>query len=184
MANSDQNPDHLEQFVDHLVRGQPLRRAPPDLEARVLARLQSSMQSRVQPDQHARGERDAQGLWHAQNRRHGTLPWWRKGFVHWPVAARVIFLAASSGLVRFVMTEGTTVSSAVRSGEFAEPLSPAVTWVHAGASVISATASMGASVVHVVPAYWLYGAAALGIALYGALFGLGAVAYRTLYISK
>jgi hypothetical protein len=39
-------------------------------------------------------------------------------------------------------------------------------------------------VVHAVPPMWLYGTAAFGFALYAVLFGLGTVAYRTLYVQR
>jgi hypothetical protein len=35
----------------------------------------------------------------------------------------------------------------------------------------------------VVPPVWFYGALCLGAALYAVLFGLGAFAYRTLYLT-
>ena len=69
-------PEKLESFVDQLVRGQPLRRAPATLEARVLAQL--ALQ-------------------------HAPIPWWCRGFTHWPLTARVAFLIASYGFVRLAI---------------------------------------------------------------------------------
>jgi hypothetical protein len=42
---------------------------------------------------------------------------------------------------------------------------------------------LNAALVRVVPLEWLYGAMAGGAILYAALFGLGAAAYRTLYLN-
>jgi hypothetical protein len=72
----------------------------------------------------------------------------------------------------------------LRSDPIVGAVSPALPWLHAGADVLNAIVSMGELVIRVIPAEWLYGAAALGVLLYAALFGLGTVAYRTLYVNK
>jgi predicted outer membrane lipoprotein len=65
---TEPNPDKsLESLVDRALRDQPLRRAPADLSARVLAAIE----------------------------RREARPWWQKGFQHWPIAARVGFCASS-----------------------------------------------------------------------------------------
>jgi hypothetical protein len=109
----------------------------------------------------------------AEIERHAALPWWRKSFGHWPLAVRVGFLVASYGFVKLALAGVMWVAEVVR---------PVVTWMHAGASIISATGEIGASVIRAIPPYWLYGGMAFGVAMYVALFGLGAAAYRTLYI--
>jgi hypothetical protein len=43
---------------------------------------------------------------------------------------------------------------------------------------------MGSFLIHAIPPLWLYGAAAFGFVLYALLFGLGTVAYRTLYVER
>ena len=153
MSRVEKDPQEIERYVDELLRAQPLRRAPPTLQARVLARVRS-------------------------------LPWWRQSFVHWPVAARLGFLILSYGFVRLVLAGAGSVTESMQSGELAGALTPAENWLHAGAAVLSAANSTGASLLHAVPSLWLYGAAAFAVSLYVALFGLGTVAYRTLYINK
>jgi hypothetical protein len=144
----------LEHFVDGVVRGQPLRRAPASLEARVLAQL-ASLQS--------------------------SAPWWRKGFTHWPLAARGAFLLASIGFVRLALVAFMSVTDFVGSGEAA---GAAKSWVQSGTELVSITSSMGSFVLHAIPQSWLYGAAAFAIVLYALLFGLGTLAYRTLYVER
>jgi len=148
------DPEKLESFVDQLVRGQPLRRAPASLEARVLAQL--ALQQTA-------------------------MPWWRRGFTHWPLAARVAFLLASYGFVRLAIAGVMSVVSFVGSREVA---GTAISWVHFGATALSETASMCSLLVHAIPPSWLYGMAVCGFALYALLFGLGTVAYRTLYVER
>jgi hypothetical protein len=41
---------------------------------------------------------------------------------------------------------------------------------------------LAALLLRVIPPLWLYGGLSLGILLYVVLFGLGAAAYRTLYL--
>jgi hypothetical protein len=147
-------PEKLESFVDELVRGQPLRRAPPSLEARVLTQL--ALQQTA-------------------------MPWWRKGFTHWPLVPRAAFLIASYGFVRLAIAGVMSLVAFVGSREVA---GTAISWVHWSAEALSATASMCSLIVRTVPTSWLYGLAICAFALYALLFGLGTVAYRTLYVER
>ena len=147
-------PEKLDRVVEELLRGQPLRRAPASLEARVIARLGS------------------RGL---------PVSWWRRGFTHWPLAARVAFLIASYGFIRLALAGVMSVITFVRSEGIAQA---AISWVHVGAVAVSATVSLGDFLLHAIPPLWLYGAAGIGFLLYAALFGLRTVAYRTLYVDK
>jgi hypothetical protein len=147
-------PEKLESFVDQLIRGQPLRRAPATLEARVLAQL--ALQQT-------------------------PMPWWRKGFTHWPLAARVAFLIASCGFVRLAIAGAMSITAFVGSREIA---GTAISWAHTGVQALSATASMCSLIVRAIPPSWLYGMAVCGCALYALLFGLGTFAYRTLYVER
>jgi hypothetical protein len=144
----------LEDLVAELARNQPLRRAPASLEHRVLAQL-------------------------AQ--RAPTVPWWRKGFAHWPLAARAAFLLASIGFVRLAIGGVLSVMSYLGSREIA---GSAVSLVQEGGRAVSVTESVGYFVLHAIPPAWLYAAAAAGFVLYALLFGLGTVAYRTLYVER
>jgi len=148
------DPEKLESVVDQLVRGQPLRRAPASLEARVLAQL--ALQQT-------------------------PIPWWRKGFTDWPLAARAAFLIASYGFVRLSIAGVMSIVAFVGSREIA---GTAISWVHLGVEALSATASMCSLILRAIPPSWLYGMAVCGFALYALLFGLGTVAYRTLYVER
>jgi hypothetical protein len=155
-----QQPEKLGLFVDQLLRGQPALRAPDSLQERVLRQLQSQTQA------------------------HATSPWWGRGFAHWPLAARVAFLIVSCGFVTLALRGTMSVTAMLRSDDVAGAVSPAITWLHVGTDILNAIVSLGAWVFRVIPAEWLYGAALLGLVLYATLFGLGTVAYRTLYLNK
>jgi hypothetical protein len=60
----------------------------------------------------------------------------------------------------------------------------AISWVHWSSEALSATASMCSLIVSTLPTSWLYGMAICAFALYALLFGLGTVAYRTLYVER
>jgi hypothetical protein len=152
-------PEKLEAFVSHLARSQPLRRAPATLSQRVLAQVAQANGSLQQ----------------------ANLPWWRKGFAQWPLPARVAFLVASYGFVRLALTGVTSAMSFVGSREAA---GTAVTWAHSGKEALAVTAEAASALIHAIPPSWLYGAIAVGFVLYAALFGLGTVAYRTLYVER
>jgi hypothetical protein len=126
-----EGPDELERLVDSLVRAQPARHAPTSLQARVFAQIASQQ---------------------------AQLPWWRKGFAHWPLVARAVVLIASYGFIRLAIAGVVWVVDFVRSS--------LVYFLHA------------------VPPMWLYGGAAFGFALYAVLFGLSTFAYRALYVQR
>lgn len=146
------DPEKLEQLVDSLARGQPARRAPASLQARVFAQIASQQ---VQ------------------------LPWWRKGFAHWPLTARALFLIASYGFIRLAIAGVVSVVDFVRSSNVA-----GVQTLQRTGEAVSATVSLGSLVLHAIPPMWLYGGVAFGFALYAALFGLSTFAYRTLYVQR
>ena len=63
-------------------------------------------------------------------------------------------------------------------------MNPARDWLHGPASIVFVIADVATSVLRAVPSYWLYAGVAAALALYVALFGLGAAAYRTLYVNR
>jgi hypothetical protein len=156
MTQSNNNEEELEQLIERTLRAQSARRAPQDLQARVFAEIE----------------------------RRAALPWWRNTFAHWPIAARAGFLIASYGFVKLALAGAIWVTSALRSAQVAGALNPARHWLHGPASIISVAADLGASVIRAVPPYWLYGGVVTALALYAVLFGLGATAYRTLYVNR
>lgn len=80
-----------------------------------------------------------------------AAPWWRKNFLHWPMPARVVFLLISCGFAKIALDAATWTVANLRS------------------------------VLDLFPSHWLYIGVFAGAAMYVALFGLGAAAYRTLY---
>jgi hypothetical protein len=144
--------EKLQQLIDGVARSQPARRAPISLQARVLAQIASQQ---VQ------------------------LPWWRKGFAHWPQVARGLFLIASYGFVRLALAGVMSVVDFVRSSNLAGGET-----LHRTGEAVSATVSLGSLVLHAIPPMWLYSGAAFGFALYAVLFGLSTFAYHTLYVQR
>jgi hypothetical protein len=125
------NPEKLEQLIGGLARSQPSRPAPHSLQARVLAQIAS---------QEVR------------------LPWWRRGFAHWPNVARGLFLVASLGFIKLASAGVMSVVELVRS--------------------------LVSFVLDAIPPVWLYSGAVVGFVLYAVLVGLGTFAYRTLYVQR
>jgi hypothetical protein len=152
MTNPMDKEQGLERAVDQALKGLPLRRAPSTLESRVINELQ----------------------------RRAALPWWRVSFAHWPAAPRVAFVITCIALVAATILGG--VSAFVGVGSLNEMAALALSWAHPFLAVLSSAGGVTALLVHIIPPLWLYGGMALGIVLYVALFGLGAAAYRTLYL--
>ena len=146
----------LERLVQQTLRDLPPRRAPRTLEARVLAELQ----------------------------RRAVLPWWRKSFVHWPLAARAVFLLITVALVKVGFMGAVWVMAGFDVAQYREAFATNFAWMDASFAVLQTFADLGSAVIRRIPMLWLYGGAAFVAALYVAFFGLGAAVYRTLYASR
>jgi len=144
--SADRNrQDEIERQVARALQSQPPRRAPSTLERRVLAQIESS----------------------------AAAIGWRRGFAHWPVAARVVFLAASVGLVKLALFVATWLATPLDSPALAVHLPSQVAWLQ---TLLVATGS----VMRTVPSLWVHAGIAILAVMYAALFGIGASAYRTM----
>jgi hypothetical protein len=149
---NNRNDEKLEQVVAQALRGMPLRRAPASLEARVLGELQ----------------------------RRASLVWWRRSFGHWPTAARAAFVLLNIGLVAATFLNG--FSTVVGGRSFSDFIAMVMLWMRPFFAVLSSVGGLTPTLVHAIPQGWLYVGLAVSAVLYAALFGLGAAAYRTLYL--
>jgi hypothetical protein len=143
----------LEQLLDRTLRELPLRPAPPSLEARVFAEL----------------------------RRRAALPWWRRSFAYWPLFARAGFVATCMALVGLAFLQGAW--AVARLTALSPSGAPSMFWARQALAALAGAAKLAALIVGAVPPAWLYAGIAVSAALYAALFGLGAAAYRTLYLN-
>jgi hypothetical protein len=143
--NRDQDRrNELERQLTRALQEQPLRRAPSSIEQRVLARIAAE----------------------------GATARWRRGFTHWPVAARVAFLAASVGAVKLVFMFTMWLSTPLGSPALPFDLPSQVAWVQTLFIAIG-------SVVRTVPSLWIHAGVIILMVMYAAVFGIGASAYRT-----
>jgi len=138
MTNSPDVDDKAEHALTRAVQNLPLRRAPADLEARVLQQL----------------ERRLSG------------DGWRRGFTHWPAAARAGFVAICISLVGATLVDSRWSS-----------------WAYLAVGSIASAADLLTHIASAFPQRWLFTIASVAAAMYAVLFALGAVAYRTLYLS-
>ncbi len=152
MNKHTESEQKLEQVLNQALKGLPPRRAPSTLESRVVKSLA----------------------------RRALLPWWRVSFANWPMSARVGFALISAALVAATILGGVSASLGDRSLNEVSAL--VLAWMQPFLAVMSSAGGLAALLVRVIPPVWLYGTLGLGILLYVALFGLGAAAYRTLYL--
>ncbi len=156
--SSDPTPAHdpLEPLIGRVLREQPPRRAPRELELRVLTEIERRM----------------------------ALPWWRSSFMNWPLPARVVFLLASFGAVKIALAAVMWAMVDPRSAPVVATLAKPLSWAEQAANVFSTLSALGTSIVRAIPPHWLHIGIAVAAALYIALFALSATAYRTLYLNK
>jgi hypothetical protein len=146
------NEHDLERLVIRAVRGLPMRAAPATLESRVQAELA----------------------------RRASLPWWRKSYVDWPIAARALFAAGALGVVKLILMGAMWAQAGFDVAKVKAMLAPELHWLEVAGTLLRTATDFVAVLLASIPVLWLYGGAATLIALYVTLFGLGAATYRTL----
>lgn len=154
--SSPHDPAPLERALHATLRALPPRHAPRTLEARVLGELA----------------------------RRAALPWWQQSFAHWPPAARAAFLLALVALVKLTLTAAVWVLAGFDAGAWGAAVATPFSWAQTGVNLGRGIADFFALIFRSIPPVWLYGTVAFVAAMYVALVGLGAVAYRTLYVSR
>ena len=147
-----ESDEALQRLLDRTLRELPPRRAPASLEARVFNELE----------------------------RRAALPWWRRSFMHWPAPARIAFLVISGALVTLVFAGGATAVASLRT--LLESGAPSFAWAHQIAAFMVSAGNLITLLARTLPVTWLYQGIVGCAVLYAVLFGLGAAAYRTLYL--
>ena len=146
----------LEQWVHKTLRELPPRRAPRSLELRVLAELERRM----------------------------ALPWWRKSFGHWPMVARAAFVLLCVGLVRVALMAGAWMMDGFDPASFRAAFAQPLAWMESGIAVVNAVSGFCDIMLRNIPSLWIYGGLVFFAAMYAALFGLGAAAYKALHAQE
>jgi hypothetical protein len=110
--------------------------------------------------------------------RRASQPWWRRSFGHWPAFARVGWVTACGALIGITLLGGpwTAAMGSLQGG------GAMGSWIRQAAAITGTVGNLGASLVDAIPASWLLPGLAAAALLYAFLFGLGAAAYRLLYL--
>jgi hypothetical protein len=116
----------------------------------------------------------------AELERRAALLWWRHSFARWPGMARAVFVVTCTALAALGFAGGGWAVAGLRSLQ----VGPSMPWARKAVAVTDAAHSLAATLASAVPPDWIYGGMAVGAVLYAALFGLGAAAYRTLYLTE
>ena len=146
----------LENLIHKTLRSMPDRRAPRTLESRVLAAIEAR----------------------------ASLPWWKKSFAQWPIAARLAFVIFSVGLVKLALTVTMWAMGGFQASELANSFSTLLSWIEAIRGAVRGTSESFSILFRNIPPLWLYGSIAVVAGVYASLFSLGATAYRALYSNR
>lgn len=149
MNSREQHEQQLERWAHRTLRQLPERRAPRDLTGLVLHEIE----------------------------RRAALPWWRRDFASWPMAAKVALFAVLLICVKGGLTLTTWLLGSIHPSPAIDALSPEVVWLEA---LIGALATL----IKGIPTLWIQAGLAVLALLYGTLFGLGTAAYRTMYARR
>jgi hypothetical protein len=111
--------------------------------------------------------------------RRAAQPWWRRSFGHWPAFARAGFVASCGALAAMILLGDSWMDAAI--GWF-QDTGTASSWVRQAVSMTGAMGNLATSLANSIPPTWLLLGLAATALLYAFLFGLGAAAYRLLYL--
>jgi hypothetical protein len=109
----------------------------------------------------------------AEIARRAACPWWRRSFAQWPASARVVFVLFCVALIVLTLLAGSL-------HEFG---APPLAFIGGVINAVSAVGGFAGIFARLIPSQWLYAGLLVGALLYAVLFGLGAFAYRTLYLA-
>jgi|SRR5580658_3929012 hypothetical protein len=153
---SPKDADKLEAAIHRALRSVPDRKAPSGLEGRVLAELG----------------------------RLSALPWWRRSFAHWPLAARVVFFAGSAVAAALVVNALIMVGLSNVAHDLAAGVGQRLAWISLARDITAAIGAKVRLVIGAIPAVWLYGAAVAVALCYATLAAIGAAAYRAVSFAR
>ena len=111
--------------------------------------------------------------------RRAAQPWWRRSFGHWPAFARVGFVVICGALAAMVLLGGSWMAATI--GWF-QDTGAVSSWVRQAAAGAGVLGNLAAPLANTAPPTWLLLGLAAAALLYAFLFGLGAAAYRLLYL--
>lgn len=149
-------PEALEQQIHQTLRTLPPRRAPASLEGRVLAAI---------------AQREAR-------------PWWQKQFAHWPVGVRLGFLVLATAVAVGAVGLSIPAASGVGLEALSSRVQPLIDTLASLRVALTAVGEVAGALLPDLSTPWLYAIGAAFVALYLTLFGLGATAYRLLWVSR
>jgi hypothetical protein len=104
--------------------------------------------------------------------RRSSESWWRKDFAQWPVLARLAFFGAGAGLLYLTLGAPLWLLESSRGALPAE-----ISWLQSLMQIVRVVISH-------LPSVFVFGGLAALVMLYATLFGVGAVAYRTLFANR
>jgi len=136
------------------VIGKALREQP-------LRRAPSAMESRVLAAIEARG----------------ATTFWTQGFAHWPVGARVAFIFFAVAMTKLTLMAGDWMLAIIRPDSLVAGAVSKVSWIKVLVDVVHSS-------VRSIPEHWLWAGFVIVAVVYGVLFMISAIAYRTLYASR
>jgi hypothetical protein len=142
----------LERLIGRALHELPPERAPRTLEARVLARIGHG----------------------------GPLPVVHARFVQWPLAARALFVTTAGLCAGLASVCGPWLASHLLTAAGSAHARVPIGGLRASTVSLVELARLVCRVYSAVPREWLYGGLLAAGALYAALFGLAAAAYRAL----
>jgi hypothetical protein len=107
-----------------------------------------------------------------------AMPWWRRQVVQWPTGARLSFALLAAGLMLLSLAGSAGLPRVTHA------TAPVLSWGHHMLALLSGLLRLLTTLVGLLPMAWLQAFLVLAVFAYLILFGVGAAAYRLLYLDR
>jgi hypothetical protein len=105
-----------------------------------------------------------------------AMPWWRRQVTQWPTSARLSFALLAAALMLLSLAGSASLPRVSAA--------PVLSWGQHVLSLFNVLPRLLAALVGLLPMAWLQAFLVVAVVAYLFLFGVGAAAYRLLYLER
>lgn len=107
-----------------------------------------------------------------------AMPWWRRQVTQWPALARLSFALLAVALMLLSLAGSASLP------RFATATAPVLSWGQHVLALLNVLPRVLTALVGLLPMAWLQALLVVAVLAYLFLFGVGAAAYRLLFLSR
>lgn len=107
-----------------------------------------------------------------------AMPWWRRQVMQWPTPARLSFALLAAALMALSLAASASLP------RFSSATAPVLSFGQHVLGLLSVLPRLLSALVGLLPMAWMQALLVIAVFAYLLLFGIGAAAYRLLYLER